>query len=260
MDINSIPKFDRRFNESRVNWYYQILSTNTKHPTVKNIEPIAIEFANQIEPIKDNVTPVLTSSNNSNYTGLVPIVELNMASNFDDTNPILSSKEKITNNLCFAATSSGKYSSYFNNRIVADFINNPDAKFLKESKISANIFVVSNGTFLANTYRMSQTRQGPKADFKGFNELKMNADDVALNTKRAIGNQDFFLNIVDFVMGENYMLDIRSRQIDVREIDKTKIQIFANFYKTVNLLIPISTIILLGIGLNLYRNRRYKSN
>ena len=107
---------------------------------------------------------------------------------------------------------------------------------------------------------MSQTRQGPKADFKGFNELKMNADDVALNTKRAIGNQDFFLNIVDFVMGENYMLDIRSRQIDVREIDKTKIQIFANFYKTLNLVLPISIILLLGVFLNFYRRKRYKTN
>ncbi len=258
MDVNSVPKFDRRFNESRVNWYYQLLSTNTTHPTVKNIEPIALEFANQIEPINDNVTPVLISSKNSNYTGLAPIVELNMASNFDPLNPVLSPDDQITNNLCFAATSEGKYRSYFNNRIVADFINNPDSKFLKESKTPANIFVVSNGTFLANTYRMSQTRQGPKADFKGFNELKMNADDVALNTKRAIGNQDFFLNIVDFVMGENYMLDIRSRQIDVREIDKSKIQIFANFYKIINLFVPISIILLLGVTLNFYRMRRYK--
>jgi gliding-associated putative ABC transporter substrate-binding component GldG len=260
MDVNSIPKFDRRFNESRVDWYYQLLSTNTKHPTVKNIEPIALEFANQIEPIGENVIPVLKSSKNANYTGLAPIVELNMASNFDAVNPILSSEDKITNDLCFAATSNGKYKSYFNNRIVADFINNPDAKFLKESKASANIFVVSNGTFLANTYRMTQTRQGPKADFKGFNELKMNSDDVALNTKRAIGNQDFFLNIVDFVMGENYMLDIRSRQIDVREIDKSKIQTFANFYKTINIILPISIILLLGIFLNFFRRKRYKRN
>ena len=88
----------------------------------------------------------------------------------------------------------------------------------------------------------------------------MNADDVALNTKRAIGNQDFFLNIVDFVMGENYMLDIRSRQIDVREIDKAKIQLFANFYKTVNLHIPLSIILLLGFSLNFYRIKRYKKH
>ena len=113
---------------------------------------------------------------------------------------------------------------------------------------------------MKNSYRLVPIQNGPRPDFKGFNELKMNADDVALNTKRAIGNQDFFLNIVDFVMGENYMLDIRSRQIDVREIDKTKIQIFANFYKTLNLVLPISIILLLGVFLNFYRRKRYKTN
>lgn len=260
MDVNSIPKFDRRFKESRVNWYYQLLSTNTLHPVVKNIEPIALEFANQIEPIKAHVTPVLTSSKNSNYTGLAPIVELNMASNFDEIDPKLASLDKNTNALCFAATSNGTYQSYFNNRIVADFISNPNAKFLSESKNPSKIFVVSNGTFLANSYRMSQTRNGPKPDFKGFNELKLNADDVALNTNRAIGNQDFFLNIVDFMMDEDYMLDVRSRQIDVREIDKRKVQQFANYYKFINLALPISLILLLGITLNVIRRRRHAKN
>lgn len=260
MDVNSIPKFDRRFKESRVNWYYQLLSTNTLHPVVKNIEPIALEFANQIEPIKAHVTPVLTSSKNSNYTGLAPIVELNMASNFDEVDPKLASLDKNTNALCFAATSNGTYQSYFNNRIVADFISNPNAKFLSESKNPSKIFVVSNGTFLANSYRMSQTRNGPKPDFKGFNELKLNADDVALNTNRAIGNQDFFLNIVDFMMDEDYMLDVRSRQIDVREIDKRKVQQFANYYKFINLALPISLILLLGITLNVIRRRRHAKN
>ena len=257
MDVNSIPKFDRRFKESKVDWFYQLLSTNTKHPTVKNIEPVGLEFANQIVPIKENVTPILTSSKNANYTGLAPIVELNMASNFDPVTPILYSKEKNTSSICFAATSNGKYSSYFNNRIVADFINNPDSKFLSESKEDSKIFVVSNGTFLANSYRMTQTRNGPKADFKGFNELKINTDDKSLNTNRLIGNQDFFLNIVDFMMGDEYMLDIRSRQIDVREIDKTKIQNNANYYKTINLLIPISLILLLGLIMNFVRRKKY---
>jgi ABC-2 type transport system permease protein len=257
MDVNSIPKFDRRFKESRINWYYQLLSTNTEHPTVKNIEPVALEFANQIEAINEQVVPVLTSSANSNYTGLAPIVELNMASNFDEEQPNLQAAEKNTSNLCFAATSNGKYTSYFNNRIVADFINNPDAKFLKESTGDSKIFVVSNGDFLANTYRLSQTRKGPKADYKGFNELKMNADDVALNTNRAIGNQDFFLNIVDYMMNENFMLDIRSRQIDVRQIDKVKIQQSANYYKMINMLVPIVLIILLGLVMNVMRKKRF---
>ncbi|MDG1720225.1 MAG: Gldg family protein, partial [Bacteroidia bacterium] len=60
MDVNSIPKYDIRFKESRLNWYYQILSTNTSHPITKNIEPVAMEFVNQIEFTNKNVIPILT--------------------------------------------------------------------------------------------------------------------------------------------------------------------------------------------------------
>ena len=94
-------------------------------------------------------------------------------------------------------------------------------------------------------------------DYKGFNELKMNADDVALNINRAIGNQDFFLNIIDYMMGESFMLDIRSRQIDVREIDKEKIQQSANYYKLINMLLPIALIVLLGLIMNFIRKKRF---
>ena len=85
----------------------------------------------------------------------------------------------------------------------------------------------------------------------------MNADDVALNINRAIGNQDFFLNIVDYMMNENFMLDIRSRQIDVRQIDKVKIQQSANYYKMINMLVPIVLIILLGLVMNVMRKKRF---
>ena len=85
----------------------------------------------------------------------------------------------------------------------------------------------------------------------------MNADDVALNTNRAIGNQDFFLNIVDYMMNETFMLDIRSRQIDVRQIDKVKIQQSANYYKMINMLVPIVLIILLGVVMNVMRKKRF---
>ena len=37
----------------------------------------------------------------------------------------------------------------------------------------AKIFVVGNGAFIKNSYRLIQSRNGPKPDFKAFNELKI---------------------------------------------------------------------------------------
>jgi hypothetical protein len=62
------------------------------------------------------------------------------------------------------------------------------------------------------------------------------------------------------MMGDNSVLDIRSRQIDIKEIDKEKVTKFAGFYKTMNMLLPLGIIILLSVLMNYIRTRRYARN
>ena len=91
----------------------------------------------------------------------------------------------------------------------------------------------------------------------GFNELKMDYDLYQRRISLYYGNQEFFQNMVDYMMGDNSVLDIRSRQIDIKEIDKEKVKKFAGFYKTINMLLPLGIIILLSILMNYIRTRRY---
>jgi hypothetical protein len=58
-------------------------------------------------------------------------------------------------------------------------------------------------------------------------------------------------------MGDNSVLDIRSRQIDIKEIDKEKININAGFYKVINMIVPISIILLLSLIWNILRKKKY---
>ena len=91
----------------------------------------------------------------------------------------------------------------------------------------------------------------------GFNELKMDYDLYQQRISLYYGNQELFQNIVDYMMGDNSVLDIRSRQIDIKEIDKEKVKKFAGYYKTINMLLPLGIIILLSILMNFIRTRRY---
>jgi hypothetical protein len=52
-------------------------------------------------------------------------------------------------------------------------------------------------------------------------------------------------------------LDIRSRQIDIKEIDKEKIKSAALFYKSINMLTPLLVILALAFVMNWIRLRRY---
>jgi hypothetical protein len=62
---------------------------------------------------------------------------------------------------------------------------------------------------------------------------------------------------VDYMMGENSIIDIRSKQIDLRPIDKKKVQKKANMLRLINILVPVSSIVLLGFLIYYLRKRKY---
>jgi ABC-2 type transport system permease protein len=63
--------------------------------------------------------------------------------------------------------------------------------------------------------------------------------------------------MVDYMMGDNSVLDIRSRQIDIKEIDKEKIKSSSLFYKSMNMLVPLLLILALALIMNWIRQKRY---
>ena len=58
-------------------------------------------------------------------------------------------------------------------------------------------------------------------------------------------------------MGDNSVLDIRSRQIDVHALDQEKIKANANFYKVVNLLVPILLVLIFALLMAYLRKNRF---
>jgi ABC-2 type transport system permease protein len=90
-----------------------------------------------------------------------------------------------------------------------------------------------------------------------INELKVDAELAQRRIPIVFGNQELFQNIVDYMMGDNSVLDIRSRQIDIKEIDKEKVKSSSLFYKSINMLTPLILILVLAFIMNLIRKRRY---
>jgi ABC-2 type transport system permease protein len=75
-----------------------------------------------------------------------------------------------------------------------------------------------------------------KEDFykaRAFNELRF--DETMSNIEGmqplVYGNQEFFQNLVDYMMGDNSVLDLRSKQIDIHAIDKEKVKTKQDFTK-----------------------------
>jgi gliding-associated putative ABC transporter substrate-binding component GldG len=263
LDANCAPKIVPFAETAFLPWFYHMLATPSLHPMTRNVDPISLKYANEIEFVqvpKAQLTPILTSSSNAIPSGLQPLINLALPLNYGKNPKLVENPEDDINKLCVAGLSEGFYQSHFKNRIVAEFAESKDANYLEESEQETKILVVGNGTFIRNSY---DSILDPKKINSylyrpiGINELKVDAELAQRRIPIIFGNQELFQNMVDYMMGDNSVLDIRSRQIDIKEIDKEKIKSSSLFYKSMNMLVPLLLILALALIMNWIRQKKY---
>lgn len=265
MDVNCAPKGVPFANQPIVPWYFHVLATPTSHPIVRNLAPVSLKYVSEIQfvnSVNTALTPILTSSTNSTTTGLAPLVSLGIPLNFGN-NPQLAQVPGLEENKkCLAGLSEGMFQSHYRTRIVDEYTSSADARFVTESQKEGKVLLVGNGRFIANRYDSTIHNMTGQVMYRPveFDDLRSDEELYRLGIQSVFGNKEFFQNIVDYVMGENSVLDIRSRQIDVRRIDNAKVQSKANFYKVINLSVPSALIILLAIGFGYVRKKKYTVN
>lgn len=262
MDARCAPKGVPFANQPIIPWFFHVLATPTSHPISRNLEPVSLKYTSEIQfvsSVQAALTPILTSSTNSTVTGLAPLVSLGIPLNYGSNPQLAQNPNAEENKKCLAGLSEGMYQSYFKTRIVDEYTSNPDAIFVTDSEKEGKVVLVGNGRFIANRYDSMVNNMTGKMMYRPleFPDLRMDEELYQLNIPLLFGNQEFFQNMVDYVMGDNSVLDIRSRQIDIREIDNAKVQSSAGFYKVINLLIPSSLLIIFAIGFGYFRKRKY---
>lgn len=252
-----------------VPWFFNIIATPTSHPIARNLEPVSLEYSSEVQFIDNNasvaLSPILTSSTNSTVTGLAPLISLAMPLNYGQKPELVPDPENEANKKCLAGLAEGMFVSYFKNRINPQYkqqINKLDKtkQVLDSSAVEGKVMLVGNGRFLANKYDSILKRDSTYAYRPSqFNNLQYNQDMVNLRIQHIFGNQEFIQNIMDYMMGETSVLDIRSRQIDIHEIDKEKVKGSAGYYKLLNIGLPILLVLLMAVTIYFIRKRKYAS-
>ena len=262
MDVRCAPIQTPFAKQSLLPWFFYVAATPTRHPIARNLEPVMLRYVSQIQLIPaDNrlVSPILTSSTNSNVTGLAPLISLAMPMNYGKVPVLVENPTSENNKICIAGMSEGKFTSHFKNRLVDQFANNPESGFLQESKAEGKVLVVANGNFLKNYYDSTMNEMG-KMQYRpiSFNNLRYDEVMAQMRMQPLIyGNQEFFQNMMDYMMGDNSVLDIRSKQIDIHPINKEKVKTEGTMYEIINMVLPSTLVILLALLLFYLRKRRY---
>lgn len=262
VDARCAPKAVPFAKQSMIPWFFHVLASPTSHPISRNLEPVSLEYVSEVQFVgnsKNTLTPILTSSTNSNVTGLAPMVSLAMPLNYGKNPELVGNPNDEINKRCLAGLAEGKFESHFKNRIVEEFANNPLAKYKEKSSKEGKVLLIGNGRFIANSYDSMPAKNGQGFMYRPseFNDLRMDPDLAKVGVPLYFGNQEFFQNMADYMMGDHSVLDIRSRQIDIHPIDQEKVKANGDFYKIINLLVPIALIILFAFIMSVIRKRKY---
>lgn len=266
-DVRCAPKAVPTSEQGYIPWFFFVRSTQTSHPIARNLDPVLLKYVSEIQFVGNSsnvASPILTSSTNSAMTGLAPMISLAIPMNYGK-NPVLApDPTSESNKLCLAGLVEGKFTSHFKNRIIDTYTKNKLSNYKEASTAEGKVLVVGNGSFIQNKYDSIPDKMngGYMYQPRAFNELKFD-ETVAQMTgvpPLIYGNQEFFQNMVDYMMGDNSVLDLRSKQIDIHAIDKEKVQADAGFYKIVNMVLPSAFILLFASFMLYIRKKKYTRN
>lgn len=264
IDVRCGPKLVPMAKESMIPWFFYIAASPTDHPIARNIDPVMLRYASEIQFVGNDrrvATPILTTSTNSGVTGMAPLISLAMPMNYGKSPVLAPNPESEANKRCLAGLVEGHFESHFKNRIIESFAKNPESHYKESSTQEGKVLVVANGDFMRNYYDSMPVPNKPgQMQYRpiSFNNLRYDETMAQAGMQPIIyGNQEFFQNMVDYMMGDNSVLDIRSKHIDIHPIDKEKVKTDAGFYKVLNMVVPSLIIIIIAFLLFYLRKRRY---
>jgi gliding-associated putative ABC transporter substrate-binding component GldG len=206
----------------------------SNHPIVKNLGGIKFDFANAIDTLKNGIkkTVLLQSSQYSKRIGTP--AEINLNSVNEETTP---ADYLNKGNIPLAVLLEGNFHSMYKNRVLAFEQND----FKTEGK-SGKLIVISDGDVIKN-------------------QLDKNLLPVELGYDQRSGNlydnKDFLMNCVNYLLDDNGLISIRSKDLDLPLLDKEKVYENYTFTQFLTIGLPLAILILFGLLFAFFRKRKY---
>ncbi len=220
-------------------WFYNplVVAPNT-HPINTNIEkPIRFEYASELEVLQTaksvRKTVLLSSSVLTKIEGTPQLISL------DDVNKEPDPKAFGNGSQPLAVLLEGSFESAFKNRVLP--VELKDLSFRESATTDAKMVVIADGDLIANAL-----------DPKG-RPLELGFDYL---TRASYGNKEFLLNTVNYLLDDNGLINIRSKEIALPFLDTQKTAAQLPKWQALTLGLPL--VILLLFGVIFYRIRRQK--
>lgn len=224
--------------------YFPIIMPRVKHPITKDLNAVKLEFAGTIDTIfspRVKKTPLLVSSENSKAQAMPGLVGLK--SLYTDANPA----EFRQRYLPVAYLLEGEFESVYRHRLLPRTAELAQLKLKNTSSWTQQV-VIADGDIIKNQLNVID------ANIPRGTPLKLGYDQYI---PVQYGNDDFMLNVVDYLLDESGLISVRSRELKIRLLNSVEIKNSRTYWAILNTAAPILFIILFGVIYTWNRKRKY---
>ncbi|WP_333600251.1 gliding motility-associated ABC transporter substrate-binding protein GldG [Flavobacterium sp.] len=218
-------------------WFFSPMiypSEKTKHPIVSNLDGIKFQFTSPIEPLKNDIkkTVLLHSSPYSKLVGTPAEISLKMVSDRPEQKDFVN-----TGDFPVALLLEGQFRSTYENRVLP-FKESSFKNVGKDTKM----IVISDGDVIKNQLD------------KNFQPLELGYDKW---TNNLYANKEFMMNCVNYLLDDNGLINIRSKEVDLPILDKEKVYAKYTYSQVITVAVPIVILLVFGVVFTILRKRKY---
>ncbi|APY09913.1 gliding motility-associated ABC transporter permease subunit GldF [Seonamhaeicola sp. S2-3] len=216
-------------------WPYSPLAgSSSKHPIVNNLNLVKFDFANQIDTLKNALkkTILLESAPLTKLEGTPREISLDLVTKPQD--PKLFNKGNQT----LAVLLEGEFTSVYHNLIKPIKLST-----IKDQSTPTKMIIIADGDVIKNDVLKNKPQE------LGFDRW----------TGQTYGNKEFLLNAVNYLLDDDGLINIRSKEIAVAFLNQQKIASEKTKWQLVNILLPLVLLGIFGFIFNFIRKKKYAS-
>ena len=225
--------------------YAPLVSEKEGHPISRNLDKVLFSFPQSIDTVSlPNISKqiLLASSAYSRKLSTPALVEWRSIKSEEDISRF------NLQNIPLAILLEGRFTSSFKNRIseqdVSALKNLTGSSYLSESEAENSMIVISDGDIFLN----------PVSESDGPLQMGMNQ-----YTRIQYANKEFFKNCLFYLTDGREILSARSKQYQLRILDKEQVSEHKLLWNWFNLLLSLFIPFLWSVAYKFYRKRKYSS-
>lgn len=221
--------------------YYPLILPSATHPIVKNLDLIRTEFIGTLDTVYTRNIKKTILLQTSKYTKTQPTparVALGMVKFKLKEDQFKNSFQNV------ACLLEGPFESVYKNRLPSVFYRDTTFNFKEKGK-PTKMIVVADGDIARNEYQRSTGMVYPL----GYDVF----------TRQQFANKNFLLNCMNYLLDDEGLLQIRSREVKLRLLDNKKVNLQKTKWKLTNVALPLIIILVFGLLQFYLRKKKYSS-